>query len=155
MLGAVQTQRPAAEEPEDDQRGRQDAGGELEPTGERDEGEGQKQRGEEEEPLAEPGDAAAADERRHRRRQLQQAADERDPSGPRPAHRHLALVQLTGDGCEGPVALADDHDAVRPGHAAELRQRRSGVCACEEVGDRNVHLHRVAQKRPPGECRTA
>ena len=31
----------------------------------------------------------------------------------------------------------------------------SRVGACEEVGDGSVHLPRVAEKRPPGECRTA
>ena len=77
MLGAVQAQRAAAEEPEDDQA---DPGRELEPARERDEGEGEQQRGEEEEALAEAGDAAAADERCHRGRQLEQAADERDPA---------------------------------------------------------------------------
>ena len=69
------------------------------------------------------GDAATAHERRHRRDQLHQAAQERDPDGRGAPARHLALVQFTRVGRERPEALADDHDAVRTGHAAELRQR--------------------------------
>jgi hypothetical protein len=53
------------------------------------------------------------------------------------------------------VALTHDHDAVRPRHATELRQGSGGVGAREQIGDPRVHLHRIAQKRPPGECRTA
>ena len=87
--------------------------------------------------------------------QLHQAAHERDPGGRRAPARHLALVQLTRARRERPVVLADDHDAVRTGHAAELRQRGCAVGACENVGDECVHLHMVAEKRPPGECRTA
>ena len=90
---------------------------------------------EEEEALARAGDAASADERRHRGRQLHQAAHERDPGGRRAPVRHLALVQLTGARRERPVVLADDHDAVRTGHAAEPRQRGCAVGACENVGD--------------------
>ena len=66
--------------------------------------------------------------------QLHQAAHERDPGG-RAALRHLALVQLAGARRERPVVLADDHDAVRAGHAAELRQRCGAVGARENVGD--------------------
>ena len=155
MLGAVQAQRAAAEEPEDDQRRRQDSRGKLEPARQRDEAERRQDRDEEEEALARAGDAASADERRHRGHQLHQAAQERDPGGRRAPARHLALVQLTRVGRERPVVLADDHDAVRTGHAAELRQRGGAVGACENVGDESVHLHIVAEKRPPGECRTA
>jgi hypothetical protein len=51
--------------------------------------------------------------------------------------------------------LADDHDAVRAGHAAEPRERIGAVGPCENVGNEGVHLYMVAEKRPPGECRTA
>ena len=129
-------------------------GGELEPARQRDEGERRQQHGEEEEALARARNAAPADERRHRGRQLHQAANEWDPGGSAPLW-HLALVQLTGARRERPVVLADDHDAVRTGHPAEPRQGGRAVCACENVGDVCVHLHIVAEKRPSGECRTA
>ena len=155
VLGAVQAQRAAAEEPEDDRGRREDPSRELESARERDERERKQQRAEQKQPFAKPGNAAAAHEGRHRGRQLEQAADERNPGRPRPAHRHRALVQLACRGSERPEALADDHDAVGPGHAAELRQHGGCVGAGEQIGDGRVHPPRVAQKRPPGECRTA
>ena len=71
MLGAVQAQGAAAEEPADDQQRRQDPGRQLEPAGKHDKREGEQQREQEHETLARAGDAASARKRRERRGQLQ------------------------------------------------------------------------------------
>ena len=149
MLGAVQAQRASAEEPEDDQRRREQSRRELEPARQRDEEERRQERAEQKEALARAGDAASAGERRHRRGQLHQAAQERDPGRRRAPARHRSLVQLAGVRRERPVVLADDHDAVRAGHAAEPRQRGCAVGVRENVGDAAVHLHIVDQKGRP------
>ena len=147
MLGAVQAQRASAEEPEDDQRRREQSRRKLEPARQRDEAERRQERAEEEEALARAGDATSAGERRHRRRQLHQAAHERDPGGRGTPARHLALVQLTGVRRERPVVLADDHDAVRAGHAAELAAaRQRGRRARERRRRRCPPTHRRRKK---------
>jgi hypothetical protein len=155
VLGAVQPERPAAEEPDDDQRGGQDPGRELQRRRKRDERERCEQGDEEDEALAPPRDAATARQWRDRRGELQQAPDERDAAGRAAWARHLAFVELARLGRERPVALAHDHDAVRSRHPAEAGQEGGPVGACERLGDGCVHAPIVVQRGPPGECRTA
>jgi hypothetical protein len=45
--------------------------------------------------------------------------------------RHLSLTQAPVDSGEGPVALADDHDAVGSGHAAETRDGLGEIAMLE------------------------
>ena len=47
--------------------------------------------------------------------------------------RHPSLAQRPVDAGEGPVALADDHDAVRARHPAHPGQRERGVAALEQL----------------------
>jgi hypothetical protein len=56
---------------------------------------------------------------------------------------------------ERPEVLADDHNAVRAGHASEPRQRCCAIGMQENVGDAAVHLHIFDEKRPPDESRAA
>ncbi len=122
MLGAMKAQGAPAEEPDDDQRRHQDSRRKFEPGRQEDEAERRQDCEEKEEALASAGNAASADERRHRGHQLHKAAYEWDPGGRQTLARHLAFVQLAGLGREGPVVLANDHDSVRTGHPTELRQ---------------------------------
>ena len=157
MLGAVQAERPAAHEPREQEDREKDARGQLVPLRQGEERERHHERREEEQPLPAACDAAAADERRDGRGELEQSPHERRPGRDPAAPRHGALVQLALDRRERPVALADDHDAVRARHAAEAGQRRSGVGACEYLlnGLWGGQAPRVHQKRPSDKCRTA
>src|SRR6266516_977203 len=64
-------------------------------------------------------DPAAAEERRQREPEPDKAPDERDFPKPFAWRRHRPLSQGPVDAGERPKALADDRDAVRPGHAPE------------------------------------
>ena len=146
MLGAVQTQGAAAEEPGDDQGSRSDARGELEPRRQRDERERQHERTEEDEPLSPSRDTSTARERRHRRGQLEQAADERDArcgsragpaSRPRTARRSASRMP---SGARSRSRRRSAAPCLRAG-AARLRGRRA------RGRRRHLHLHPPTQRR--------
>jgi hypothetical protein len=54
---------------------------------------------------------------------------------------------------ESPEALADDDDAVRPGHAAEPGKGFARIGTPKDLGQ--VHLHTVPERRPPGKGQAA
>jgi len=76
-------------------------------------------------------DAGAAEEWRDRRTQPDEPAHERHVPQRPPRRGHRSGAKRAVRARERPEALADDHDAVRPGHAAEPRERLSRVRALE------------------------
>ncbi len=131
-------------------------GGQLERAGKEEERERGQDRPDQEPALARAHDAATPDERRDRRTQPQEPAQERYvPERPR-RRAHLALAQRTVHPCERPEALAHDHDPVRPGHAAEAGELPLAVRALERLQrDLAVHAPSIVQREPPGNCRAA
>ena len=99
-------------------------------------------------------DAVAPEQRRERRVEAHEAARERDALQELRRLRHRALAERAVDAGERPVALADDHDAVRARHAAEPRQRGARV-GLDERTRRVVHARVVAHEGPPREGGTA
>ena len=81
MLGAVQAQGAAAEEPGDDQRVVRIPAASSSRLGSATKAKGRSSAASRTRRSRRARDASAADERRHRGRQLHQAADERDPGG--------------------------------------------------------------------------
>jgi hypothetical protein len=77
VLGAVQPERAAAQQPADERDGERDAGDQAQALGQRQE-EQRRGDGREQEPaLLAPGDAATAEQRRQRAGEAEQPADER------------------------------------------------------------------------------
>ncbi|MDX6422946.1 MAG: hypothetical protein QOI67_417, partial [Gaiellaceae bacterium] len=90
------------------------------------------------------------DDRRDRGTEAKQPTDEWNPVQRFRRTRHLAFAERTVDARERPEPLADDHDAVGPGHPAEAGQPRQRVGAGEEVEERTVHPLSIVKGRPPG-----
>ena len=80
MLGAVEVQRPPAEEEEQEPHGGREPDRHLRRLGAQVGEEGRRERDEQHEPLATAGHAATAHERRQRRGQPRETAHERQPS---------------------------------------------------------------------------
>ncbi len=149
----MEVQRPAAEDPEDEpnrDRGPADQG---ERRRKEHEGQGREHRGEEDPPLASLRHSASPEEGRDRHRQPREAACERNPREQAWRRGHLSLEHVPVVACKGPEALADDHDAVRPGHAAEPGEGFARIGTPKDLGQ--VHLHTVPERRPPGKGQAA
>ena len=157
VLGAVQPKGSAPHQPGDEHCRTREPDRQLERRREeRQQRRGQDHRGEKNQALTAARDTGAPCQRPQRRRKLEQAAENRDPARPRRRRAHRPLVQLTVGRRERPVALADDDDAVRPGHPAEPRERRRGIGTREDLESGGVvHAHTVPHARPPGKCRAA
>ena len=157
VLGAVQPKGSAPHQPGDEHCRTHEPDRQLERRREeRQQRRGQDHRGEEDQALTAARDTGPPCQRPQRRRKLEQAAENRDPARPRRRRAHRPLVQLTVGRRERPVALADDDDAVRPGHPAEPRERRRGIGTREDLESGGVvHAHTVPHAQPPGKCRAA
>jgi hypothetical protein len=151
VLGAVEAQRATAEDPRQHPNRQQHADDELDPGRQDEEGEWGDQKRDQEPPLVRGNDAVATHDRRDRRAESSQTADERNPAERFRRLRHLALSQRAVDTRERPEPLADDHDAVRPRHPSEPGQPRKRVCARKEIeGGGLVHPLSIVKGRPPG-----
>jgi hypothetical protein len=106
--------------------------------------------------LASPRDARAAEQRRECGEEADQPAQERHP--PRGVWRggHLTFAEAAVARGEGPEALARDHHALGARHAAQAWQLTCRVGSGEYLEDAFlVHLARIARTQPPGKCRAA
>src|SRR5262249_147576 len=113
--------------------------------------------GEGEEPALVPArDACATEERRERRAQPQEAANERDPTQRRGRGRHPAFLERPVHARERPVGLADDDDAVGTGPPAQSGQGSRTVGAVQHGEDRGplhpsiVAMPKAARQVPGG-----
>ena len=122
MLGAVQEERPAAQEPSEQQHGEHDR--ERKPGGLREEDERERGQhcGREEGALTWTGDVRATEQRSEREAEPNQTAQERHPPDEAGRRGHRALADAAVAAGERPEALACDHNAVGASHPAEARQ---------------------------------
>ena len=135
MLGAVQGERPPAQEPENEAQRHTEAREQRCTLRQEREEQRRSDSGSEQEPLARLRDPAAAEQGRHREPEPDEPAHERDPPEPGARLGHRPLAQAAVDACERPEALADDRHAVWSRHAAEARERLHAV----DSGKDGVH----------------
>src|SRR5205823_1787742 len=115
----LQRQRAAAQEPEDESEGDRETRDQRNAMREECEQKRSGDRGCEQQAFPRLRDATAAEERRQGEPQPNEASQERNVPKPPARCRHRALAQGPVDAGEGPKALADDRDAVRPCHTTE------------------------------------
>ena len=147
VLGPVERERPAAEEQEEQERrsarsrprarrarrgGRGRTGGAVRPRG----------RAAPEPRVAPPRRMTGA----NARASFARPTKERRPPHEARQARHAAFDQRPVDAGEGPVRLADDHDAVGAGHAAQARQHRRKIRLTQSL----PHRRSFADGGPPG-----
>ena len=152
----MEEERPAAQEPGEQHH----RGGNAERQARRLRQEHERERGqhrrEQQQALLSPGDPGAAEERRERETEPDEAAHEREAAHQPGRRGHRALVHRTVTSRERPEALARDHDAVRARHPTEARQVRGLVGAEEDSESAGaIHFDRIAPQRPPGKGRAA
>ncbi len=148
MLGAVQRERPPAEEPGEEDRRQHETDCQPDCLRQKDESERKDESSAEDRAVTVARNSGLSKERREGGGEPREPADERNPPPTAVGARHPALAQGAVAPSECPVSLAHDHDAVRPGHASQarkrqgLRQRQRGT----ERGSPPLH----SAERPPG-----
>ena len=145
VLRAVQVQRAAAQDGEE--QGERDGDAADRRPGRADEREGDRRqhRGQDQDTLTGLRYAAPPEHRRERGAEAHEPAGERQVVDGLRRLRHPTLADRAVDTGERPEALGDDHDAVRTRHAAETRQREGGVTAAEH-GRCRIHTPVVSDK---------
>ena len=156
MLGAVQVERPPAQEPREQYDRGRDPDRQARGVRQEDERERREQGDTEQRALAWAGHAGAAEERRQGQAEPHQAAQQRDTPDRRGRSGHRALADRAVAPGEGPEALARDHDPFGARHPAEARKLGCPLGPAENRDDPGaIHPDRIAAGTPPGKCRAA
>ena len=156
VLGAVEAERAAAQQPEDEADRQGDRGRQAQRAREA----GRSRTG------ATSAKASSARSRGRVTPRRRKTGDSAAASFARPrtsgilredgrARGHLALAQRAVHAGERPEALADDHDAVRPRHPAELRDALGRVGAREHLPGLRHHTQLVGNEGRPAMGRAA
>src|SRR5690348_7329341 len=155
VLGAVEVERPAAQQPAEQGDRRDGAGAEADPVRCVDERKRREYCDDQEEALAAARHAGALEQRSQRRREPDEPPRERNRAERARRLRHVTFADAAVGARVGPVVLADDHDTVRARHPTQPRAGGAiGELKLSEDGGL-IHPAMIAIEEPPGKCRAA